>query len=291
MNLLQNLRPRSTFLGTRRPLPRFWLRRVVSSPVKWSKIHCLSGSFSVAPFFSNLMSRSSLTHFVKSIPEASVSWSTNDPTELTLDKACGDIVQAVQALKELRPRPTCELETLLLQLRGALTGCQAYCCSNALTYPFTRALLQVNDVLLLFFPSTKLDQTSVTSDPRIDISVDSAVSRRLEHVQLGPLRIPRLFNGLWQMSSPAWGSASSHKQVAALGDLVRFGLLATDMADHYVRDCRFFFVVQGSLMIYGDLRVTRNSSMGPLGIDYQRTLGRRLLLLRNGAFSRRSRLP
>ncbi|KAF8907745.1 aldo-keto reductase [Mucidula mucida] len=174
-----------------------------------------------------------LTHFVKSIPEASVSWSTNDPTELTLDKACGDIVQAVQALKELRPRPTCELETLLLQLRGALTGCQAYCCSNALTYPFTRALLQVNDVLLLFFPSTKLDQTSVTSDPRIDISVDSAVSRRLEHVQLGPLRIPRLFNGLWQMSSPAWGSASSHKQVAALGDLVRFGLLATDMADHY----------------------------------------------------------
>ncbi|KAF9020565.1 aldo/keto reductase [Hymenopellis radicata] len=207
------------------PLLRSALRALVSQGAKAQKTfveHVRSRLRESAPEFTPA-----------SIPEASVSWSTNDPTELTLDKACGDIVQAVQALKELRPRPTCELETLLLQLRAALTGCQAYCCSKPLTYPFTRALLQVNDVLLLFFPLTKLDQTSVTSDPRIDISVDSAVSRRLEHVQLGPLRIPRLFNGLWQMSSPAWGSASSHKQVAALGDLVRFGLLATDMADHY----------------------------------------------------------
>lgn len=29
----------------------------------------------------------------------------------------------------------------------------------------------------------------------------------LETFQLGPLAVPRLFNGLWQLSSNAWGSA------------------------------------------------------------------------------------
>ena len=29
----------------------------------------------------------------------------------------------------------------------------------------------------------------------------------LETFQLGPFTVPRLFNGLWQLSSNAWGSA------------------------------------------------------------------------------------
>ncbi|KAI4519532.1 Aldo/keto reductase, partial [Schizophyllum commune Loenen D] len=54
-----------------------------------------------------------------------------------------------------------------------------------------------------------------------------------EQFKLGPHTAPRLFNGLWQMSSPAWGSASSAKQDIALTELVRCGLVGTDMADHY----------------------------------------------------------
>ncbi|TRM64713.1 NADP-dependent oxidoreductase domain-containing protein [Schizophyllum amplum] len=55
----------------------------------------------------------------------------------------------------------------------------------------------------------------------------------IEQFKLGPCTAPRLFNGLWQMSSPAWGSASSAKQDIALTELVRCGLVGTDMADHY----------------------------------------------------------
>ena len=32
-----------------------------------------------------------------------------------------------------------------------------------------------------------------------------------ETVQLGSLKVPRLFIGLWQTSSPAWGTASASK--------------------------------------------------------------------------------
>ncbi|PSR79643.1 hypothetical protein PHLCEN_2v6944 [Hermanssonia centrifuga] len=32
-----------------------------------------------------------------------------------------------------------------------------------------------------------------------------------ETFQLGPFVVPRLFNGLWQLSSNAWGSAPSSK--------------------------------------------------------------------------------
>lgn len=46
--------------------------------------------------------------------------------------------------------------------------------------------------------------------------------------------MPRLFNGLWQLSSPAWGSGSADSQDAALAGFVEEGLIAADMADHYV---------------------------------------------------------
>lgn len=53
---------------------------------------------------------------------------------------------------------------------------------------------------------------------------------------MGPFEMPRLFNGLWQISSPAWGSGSAEAQEAALTQLVvEAGLSAADMADHYVR--------------------------------------------------------
>lgn len=56
-----------------------------------------------------------------------------------------------------------------------------------------------------------------------------------ETIQLGPFHVPRLFNGFWQLSSPAWGSASAAKQNEAFVELVKGGLNAFDMGDHYVR--------------------------------------------------------
>ncbi|KAK0495593.1 aldo-keto reductase [Armillaria luteobubalina] len=198
-----------------------------SSAVYLSSTRCL---------FSSKMVQDSLlhlAHFLRCIPEAKIRWNSNDALELTLEKACGDIVQAVQALKESRPEPTLDLENLLRRLRSALTACQSYCYSNNLSYPFTRSSLQLEDVLAFLYPSSTSKHLNSAVDPRIDVSVDSSLAAKLEYFQIGPAKVPRLFNGLWQMSSPAWGSASSTKQNAALCELVRRGLVATDMADHY----------------------------------------------------------
>ncbi|KAK1235428.1 hypothetical protein PQX77_001355 [Marasmius sp. AFHP31] len=107
-----------------------------------------------------------LTHFVKAVPEAQAHWMADDPLDTSLRAACGDIVQAVQALKE--------------------------------------------------------SHTPLTTQ-----------AVKLEYYSLGKVKIPRLVNGLWQLSSPAWGSASLEKQNEALSHLVRAGLVAADMADHY----------------------------------------------------------
>ncbi|KAF5348369.1 hypothetical protein D9758_010887 [Tetrapyrgos nigripes] len=211
--------------------------------------------------FSSKMAQESLpylTHFLKSILESGVKWCPNDSLELAFEKACGDIVQAVQALKESRPNPTEELGTRLHDLQTALEKCEKYCTNQGLCYPFTRARLQVDDVLSLTFPESAepLAQTppnqSRNGSPlpsKFLVKPDPKSTRHIEYVYLGKLKAPRLFNGLWQMSSPAWGSASSNKQELALTQLVKKGFIATDMADHYMTAvCRKYGI---KLLTYG----------------------------------------
>ncbi|KAJ7206466.1 NADP-dependent oxidoreductase domain-containing protein [Mycena haematopus] len=54
-----------------------------------------------------------------------------------------------------------------------------------------------------------------------------------ETFQLGPFTAPRLWTGLWQLSSNAWGTASVSKIRQAMGRHVGRGYTAFDMADHY----------------------------------------------------------
>ncbi|KAJ7659203.1 NADP-dependent oxidoreductase domain-containing protein [Mycena polygramma] len=54
-----------------------------------------------------------------------------------------------------------------------------------------------------------------------------------ETFQLGPFTTPRLWTGLWQLSSNAWGTASVPKIRQAMGRHVARGHTAFDMADHY----------------------------------------------------------
>ncbi|KAI0730180.1 Aldo/keto reductase [Fomitopsis betulina] len=55
----------------------------------------------------------------------------------------------------------------------------------------------------------------------------------LRTFQLGPFRVPRLFTGLWQLSSNAWGSASTPKIRGQMAQYADAGYTAFDMADHY----------------------------------------------------------
>ncbi|EMD32051.1 hypothetical protein CERSUDRAFT_119052 [Gelatoporia subvermispora B] len=61
--------------------------------------------------------------------------------------------------------------------------------------------------------------------------VASATPR--ETFTLGPFLVPRLWTGLWQLSSNAWGSASAPKIRQEMARYVENGYTAFDMADHY----------------------------------------------------------
>ncbi|KAH8203914.1 hypothetical protein TruAng_001856 [Truncatella angustata] len=162
-------------------------------------------------------------------------WESDSDLEAVLEKFGGDVVQAVQALKESKPEPTEALEDQLLKLWTALKDCQTYCENTKpepLIYPFTRAERQVKDVIGFLFPNgTSLSLLIDTLSSQI--LVDLSKQGDTEMFALGPYQVPRLFNGLWQLSSPAWGSGTAEKQAAALKHLVEYGLTSTDMADHY----------------------------------------------------------
>ncbi|KAH6646278.1 aldo/keto reductase [Truncatella angustata] len=176
-----------------------------------------------------------LIHFIESIQLGGARWESDSDLEAVLEKFGGDVVQAVQALKESKPEPTEALEDQLLKLWTALKDCQTYCENTKpepLIYPLTRAERQVKDVIGFLFPNgTSLSLLIDTLSSQI--LVDLSKQGDTEMFALGPYQVPRLFNGLWQLSSPAWGSGTAEKQAAALKHLVEYGLTSTDMADHY----------------------------------------------------------
>ncbi|KAI3401757.1 hypothetical protein diail_9421, partial [Diaporthe ilicicola] len=187
-----------------------------------------------------------LTHFVKCLREAKARWAPGDELDKVLDQVSGDVVQAVQALKECKPETTPALFDELKGLVASFEAVSGYCFNNtpqALRYPFTRADRQVRDVISLLFP----EAASPLPSAHAKRSVSTSATKRhaaIETFQLGPHRMPRVFNGLWQLSSPAWGSASAESQETALSELVELGLNTADMADHY----------GDAELIYGDFR-------------------------------------
>lgn len=195
----------------------------------------------------DLTSHPSLAHFIASIVEAQAQWTTGDALDQTFDKFNGDIVQAVQALKESKPNTTSgtEDDPLLASLNALLVDfnrCATYCSSSFLKYPFTRAERQVRDVVGFLYPKEALPPSSMPLLRPIEVDLSKkADSKNVETFRVGPFEMPRLFNGLWQLSSPAWGSGSAEAQEAALTQLVvDAGFSAADMADHYVRNPPMF---------------------------------------------------
>ena len=162
-------------------------------------------------------------------------WTPDSPLEGALAKFGGDVVQAVQALKEAKLDPTTALREGLTALLTSLEACQTYCdeADPALLYPFARAERQVRDVFGFLFGEEVVGPTATMKGSK-NLEIDLSGRGRVEEVTLGPHSVPRLFNGFWQLSSPAWGSGTASNQTAALVSLVESGLVAADMADHYV---------------------------------------------------------
>ncbi|KAJ7364680.1 NADP-dependent oxidoreductase domain-containing protein [Mycena albidolilacea] len=86
-------------------------------------------------------------------------------------------------------------------------------------------------------------------------AVPTTMTPAHETFQLGPFTAPRLWTGLWQLSSNAWGTASVSKIRQAMGRHVERGYTAFDMADHY-----------GSAeLIFGKFRASLESPNSVLG--------------------------
>lgn len=179
----------------------------------------------------------SLIHLVQAIPLASATWAPDSQLERILETSSADIVQAVQAIKEAPSHPA-DLKALLVKLLEALDQCNDYCLAHGLSQPYVRTQLQVSDCLSLLYPAIYLNGHAKPNVPTIQLSIDPEAKwtgGQVDKVDLGPkVCMPRMLNGFWQMSSPAWGSASGRKMDEALLDLASKGLVAADMADHYV---------------------------------------------------------
>ncbi|KAI2468174.1 aldo/keto reductase [Annulohypoxylon bovei var. microspora] len=184
-----------------------------------------------------------LEHFLKAIPQAGVKWTAPSALAQTLQALDGDIVQAAQALKEPRPSPTPDLLAALSNLRAAVDGCRGYCGDAALAFPLARARRQLRDVAAILFPG-RAEAAGDEAGLGLAVSVDAAAAAAVQTFRLGPFRAPRLFAGLWQVSSPAWGAAGGAAQERALAHAVARGLTAADMADHY----------GDAELVYGDFR-------------------------------------
>lgn len=118
----------------------------------------------------------------------------------------GDIVQAVTAVqKELltgsgvRAMTTPE-QKIVKKLESSLLAWSELANDTELEYVFARGFARVEE-----FGGRS------PSVPRKVESTSQSLTRKskiAETVQLGSLTVPRMFMGLWQFSSPAWGTAS-----------------------------------------------------------------------------------
>ncbi|OKL61714.1 hypothetical protein UA08_02334 [Talaromyces atroroseus] len=146
----------------------------------------------------------------------------------TLD---ADIVQAATAVQktlaaETGARELSADESLLVKgLYESIISCRQNHMLNTNNghLPFERGLMALAS-LLGYLPVESQSKKQKT----LPVPLTSK-----ETFLIGVRQVPRIFSGLWQLSSPAWGSATTQSMNEQFEKTVRNGLTAFDMADHY----------------------------------------------------------
>ncbi|KAI1023771.1 hypothetical protein LB504_004985 [Fusarium proliferatum] len=145
----------------------------------------------------------------------------------------GDLVQAMTAVtkklavssgaRALSPKE----QNIIQALFESLVQCQRMLKDTGIDFPYGRGMLTTANILGVDSPESP--------EGRLN-KIPSDISRPLpakETFQLGDRILPRIFSGLWQMSSPAWGSTQMSKIIDGFSTHVQSGFSAFDMADHY----------------------------------------------------------
>ncbi|KAI1875040.1 uncharacterized protein JN550_002469 [Neoarthrinium moseri] len=145
----------------------------------------------------------------------------------------GDIVQSVTAIQKtlfvssgMRELSVHE-KVLVEELHQSLMDCCKQAVERGLDCPYGRALSATSSLLgLSQLEDTELHSTLAAMYVKQPVQTSDTF-------EMGGKRLPRIFSGLWQLSSPAWGSASAPKIFAQFAKHVESGFSAFDMADHY----------------------------------------------------------
>lgn len=155
----------------------------------------------------------------------------------------GDIVQAVTALEKTIPssngsRKIAERERgSLEELLRSLRACRSNWRESQQPFPLERGLGAVLGLLDL----SNCSRDGATSQIALDLNMSPQARVGIETFEVHGITVPRLFCGLWQLSSPSWGTASHSAIMTQFLQHVHAGFSAFDMADHY-GDAEILFV-------------------------------------------------
>lgn len=174
----------------------------------------------------------------------------------------GDIIQALTAVQKSLNQPSGQREfTLderdeLNELFRSLNSCREEWKAKKQEFLFERSL----GVVAGFLAKQVELADEVFSHEELGHMNGAASSTTIETFKIGNQTLPRLFSGLWQLSSPSWGVAPKSKIFSQFRRFVGQGFTAYDMADHY-GDAEILFVRsnpinRGSLVSQADREIT-----------------------------------
>lgn len=169
--------------------------------------------------------------------------SHGDELENHITSVDGDIVQALTAIQKTLNQPSGQRELNLDEIQEldelfrSLVLCRERWEAEKQEFLFERSLGVIAGVLGKQVESRD-EIYSQTDSQHLTCSNDS---RTIETFQIGDKTLPRLFSGLWQLSSPSWGVAPKSKIFSQFWKFVGQGFTAYDMADHY-GDAEILFV-------------------------------------------------
>lgn len=159
----------------------------------------------------------------------------------------GDIVQTITAIEKrlmtasgARALSASEHD-LLHSLYQALGDSLSQYEGSGLSYPYGRGLVATASLLRPQVAGDVAITYSSLENSRLQAMDVSMLQEAKEMFQLKGRQLPRIFSGLWQLSSPAWGAASTDQIVDQFCQHVEHGFTAFDMADHY-GDAEIIFV-------------------------------------------------
>ncbi|KIV86250.1 hypothetical protein, variant [Exophiala sideris] len=147
----------------------------------------------------------------------------------------GDIVQAMTAVEKILHmghgirQLSHDEEEPLKELMQSMLICRSKWSNQQQEFPFERSLASVAGIL-----AEALDTPDeLHLDNSLTATLHADLPSHVETFELAGRILPRLFSGLWQLSSPSWGVASKAKIFQQFSKHVATGFTAYDMADHY----------------------------------------------------------